>query len=85
MPTHRINIHGAGPYTVEHAGKTIVTNSVTPIHDAARALKAAGAHDRDVLHAMFGGCSIMPAALGAITRPRAEVRKSDIKRLLSAF
>ena len=83
MTTHRVHISGGGPYSVQYAGRTIVADTATPVHCAASYLKAQGAHDRDRLKSMFGGCSIMPATIGAILRPRAPLRASDIKRMLA--
>jgi len=66
--TIRINQISAGKYCV--TGATAITSTLTPILDAARALRAAGATDSDTIVATCADVSILPATIGAILKPR---------------
>jgi hypothetical protein len=69
----RINQISAGRYCVVGSGVQI-TNTATPIPDAALALRNAGHPDTDTISAMCGDASILPANIGSILsfRPTAE-------------
>ena len=65
---HRITIEPAGSsYSVVGA---VALTSPTPVIDAARALRAAGAHDSDLIVAASSIVSICPTSIGSILRRR---------------
>ncbi len=64
----KLNQTSAGKYVC--TGAVSITSTPTPILDAARELKAAGADDADILSVSCGDVSIIPQTIGAILRPR---------------
>lgn len=67
---HRIQVHPSnrpGLYNV--SGACRVDSTATPIPDAARALKANGASDDDLVH-VAGALTVADTTLGAILKPR---------------
>jgi hypothetical protein len=75
--TIRINQISAGRYCVTDAAT--ITSTATPIADAALALRAAGRPDSDTLAVVSGDCTILPATIGSILKPRPKVLRSAIE------
>ncbi len=84
---HSIRLIPASPgkYSADHNGSTIVTDSASPIIDAAKAILAAGADDRDTLSVVSPDVTIldMPLRKIAAPRPRTLRSESDYQRALA--
>jgi hypothetical protein len=77
MSTHhvRLNQIGAGVYAV--TGAVQIARTTTPVPDAAAALRKAGAPDSDIISAMCGNASILPASIGSILNFRHTARRQE--------
>jgi hypothetical protein len=78
---HSIRLIPASPgkYSADHNGSTIVTDSASPIIDAARAILAAGASDHDTMHVTCPDVSVIPQPLHRLAAPRRKPLQSDIR------
>ena len=67
----------AGKYSADHNGSTIVTDSASPIIDAAKAILAAVANDRDLMHVICGDATIADMPLHRLAAPRQRTLRSE--------
>jgi hypothetical protein len=83
---HRIQIHASaepGRYNV--TGDCRVDYTDAPLQDAARALKANGADDRDMIHVVCAEVNFLPASIHSILKPRRPPLRSDIERQSNSY
>ena len=85
LPTHSIAIRPTdrpGHHTV--SGAVSVASTASPVIEAAKALKAAGANDRDLIRVVCADINFSPVSVGAVLKLRAPLRQSDVKRAHSS-
>ena len=85
MTLHTIRLRATaqpGRCSVEHAGAIIVTDSASPIQDAAAKLKANGAGDSDMVHVVGADFVFSATPIWKLTAPRSKPRQSEIRQML---
>jgi hypothetical protein len=82
MSTHHVRLNQIGPSVYACTGAVQITRTASPIPDAAAALRKAGAPDSDIISAMCGNASILPATIGSILNFRHTARRQEYLREL---